>query len=100
MEGLDLRTMLTVGGMLVSVVSAAVIVQTKLKGVIEQLQDIEQRLRALDSCTDKMHITNEVMSQRLGVLSSLLDPKVMESRARETASILKDIEYMRKKLCS
>ena len=40
------------GGMLVSVVSAAVIVRQKLATVIEQLYDIEKRLRVLDQRVD------------------------------------------------
>ncbi len=99
MEGMDLKLLLTIGGMLVSVVAAAVIVQTKLKAVIDQLADIEQRLRKLDSSIDKQQAQGEVMSQRLGVLSSMLDPQTMERRAREVASMLKDIEYIHKKLC-
>ena len=45
---LDARLLLTLGGMLVSVVSAAAIVRQKLATVIDQLDDIEKRLREID----------------------------------------------------
>ena len=53
MGELDLRLILTLAGMGVSVVSAAVIVKTKLAAVIETLSDIESRLRKLDSTVDR-----------------------------------------------
>ena len=49
MGEIDLRLILTLAGMGVSVVSAAVIVKTKLAAVIDTLSDIENRLRKLDA---------------------------------------------------
>jgi hypothetical protein len=68
---LDLRMAVSIGTLLVSVVSAAVIVKTKLGTVIEQLADIEKRLRALDQRVDKSELT----SARVDVLAKILDPE-------------------------
>ena len=50
---IDLRMLLTLGGMLVSVVSAAAIARQQIKQLTEQIKDIETRLRQLDSRLDK-----------------------------------------------
>lgn len=100
MGELDLRLILTLAGMGVSVVSAAVIVKTKLAAVIDTLADIEHRLRKLDSTVDRQQSSIEVSNQKLSVLSGMLSPDKMESRAREMASIVKDIEHIKKKVCN
>lgn len=96
----DFKLLLTLGGMLVSVVSAAVIVKTKLQAVIETLADVEQRLRKLDAAVDRGQVQQEVMAQRVQILSSMLAPDKREITAREIASILKDIEHIKRKVCT
>jgi hypothetical protein len=71
MEVADMRLLLTLGGMVVSIASAAAIVKQKLSTVIEQLTDIEKRLRLLDQRVDKSELT----SQRVDVLASILSPE-------------------------
>jgi hypothetical protein len=95
MEGIDLRLILTLAGMGVSVVSAAVIVKTKLAAVIETLSDIESRLRKLDSTVDRQQAHMEVSNQKLGVLSGMLSPDKMEMRAREMASLQVDVSVLK-----
>jgi len=92
---LDLRLILTLAGMGVSVVSDAVIVKTKLAAVIDTLADIEHRLRKLDSTVDRQQAHMEVANQKLGVLSGMLAPDKMESRAREVATMQAEISSMR-----
>jgi len=94
MGELDLRLILTLAGMGVSVVSAAVIVKTKLAAVIDTLSDIEHRLRKLDSTVDRQQAHMEVANQKLGVLSGMLAPDKMESRAREVATMQAEISSL------
>ena len=91
MGEIDLRLILTLAGMGVSVVSAAVIVKTKLAAVIDTLSDIESRLRKLDSTVDRQQAHMEVANQKLGVLSGMLAPDKMEVRAREVATMQAEI---------
>ena len=91
MGELDLRLILTLAGMGVSVVSAAVIVKTKLAAVIDTLSDIESRLRSLNSTVDRQQAHMEVANQKLGVLSGMLAPDKMEARARELATMQGEI---------
>ncbi len=62
---LDGRMILTLAGMLVSVVSAAAIVRQKLSTVIEQLADTEVRLRGLDRRIDALDTRTENKSSAL-----------------------------------
>ena len=88
--------MLTLAGMLVSVVTAFVIVKTKLQAVIDELSDIEARLRQQDRTTDTQEVAIQNHSQRLEVMAGMLAPKEREARARETASIIADVSSLRR----
>jgi len=87
--------LLTAGGMLVSVVSAAVIVRQRLATTIEHLADIEQRIRALDNRIDKNSTQLDVLTQRQGVISAMLDPANMERRAREAERLITEVEHLK-----
>ena len=93
---LDARMILTLAGMLVSVVTAFVIVKTKLQAVIDELSDIEARLRQQDRSTGTLAVAIQNHSQRLEVMSGMLAPKEREARARETASIIADVSSLRR----
>jgi len=84
---LDLRMLLTLGGMLVSIVSAAIIVRQKLLTVVEQLLDIEKRLRAMDTRVDKSEVRAGTANQSLEILSGMLSPDRREKHHREIATI-------------
>lgn len=90
--GVDIRLVLTVVGMLISVVSAAVIVKQKLGNVIEQLdalkKDYEARLRSLDHRTDKQENAILLNQQKNSVLSGILSPTALEKSHREIERIL------------
>ena len=88
--------MLTLAGMLVSVVTAFVIVKTKLQAVIDELSDIEARLRQQDRTTDTQEVAIQNHSQRLEVMSGMLAPKEREAKGRETASIIADVSSLRR----
>ena len=95
---LDARMILTLAGMLVSVVSAFVIVKQKLANVIDQLKDVDSRLRNLDKSFDGQEVIVQNHDQRLDVMSSMLAPKEREARARETASIIAEVSSLRKEV--
>lgn len=100
---LDLRLLLTLGGMGASILSAAVIVKTKLGAVIEQLQDIEQRLRALDSRLDAVDVQVSSTNKSLAVYKDMFNPKERDAASRELerhkieiAHLREDISELRK----
>ena len=55
MDGtIDARLVMTVVGMLVSVAGAAAVARQQIKSLGSKLQDVEQRLRKMDSSSDKL----------------------------------------------
>ena len=100
---LDLRLLLTLGGMGASILSAAVIVKTKLGAVIEQLQDIEQRLRALDSRLDAVDVAVNSSAKSISIFREMFNPKERDAASRELerhkieiAHLREDISELRK----
>tara|TARA_R110002020_G_scaffold395963_1_gene605982 strand:+ start:126 stop:479 length:354 start_codon:yes stop_codon:yes gene_type:complete len=89
---IDAKLIITVGGMLISIVSAATIVKQKLGSVIEQLNDIksdyESRLRDLDKRTDRQENAIDLNAQKTNVLSNILSPERLEKNNRELERIL------------
>ena len=88
MDGaIDIKLLLSLGAMLVSVVSASVIVKQKLAAVIDQLnamqKDYESRLRILDKRTDKQENEIDLNAQKTSVLSSISSPVQLERQHRE-----------------
>ena len=55
MEGaIDIRLVVTLAGILFSVAGASAVAKLQIKQLIEKLEDMEQRLRKLDSRGDKL----------------------------------------------
>tara|TARA_R110000824_G_scaffold22582_1_gene82522 strand:+ start:245 stop:607 length:363 start_codon:yes stop_codon:yes gene_type:complete len=93
MDGsIDIKLLLSLGAVLVSIVSASVIVKQKLANVIEQLnglqKDYENRLRSLDQRSDKHENMIDLNSQKTDVLSGILSPAKLETQHREMERIL------------
>jgi len=92
MEGaIDVRLIVTLGGILVSVAGAAAVGKMQIKAILDSLVDIEQRLRGLDKRIDVIETRQETLAQRVSVLSGMMDPSTMERRHREAATIQADI---------
>ena len=92
---LDARMILTLAGMLVSVVSAAAIVRQKLATVIEQLQDIEKRLRGLDRRIDALDTITEMTQQRTNILAQMSSPENLRRDHMSLAQVLTDISNLK-----
>tara|TARA_R100000781_G_scaffold97084_1_gene60977 strand:- start:1230 stop:1532 length:303 start_codon:yes stop_codon:yes gene_type:complete len=93
---LPLEILIALGGGGASVIVAWGIAQQKLTSISSALLDIEKRLRALDNRVDKTEGATELLQNKLTVLASMSSPESLERKNREIASILKDIEFLRK----
>ena len=94
----DVRLLLTIGGMLVSVVSAAAIAKQQIKTLSEHIQDIENRLRKLDTRLDKNDNQTDITIQRLSILAGMMDPPTMDRRSRELERLRADLDHLQKKV--
>lgn len=100
---LDARLLLTLAGMGASIVSAFVIVKTKLGAVIDQLKDIEQRLRALDGRIDALDVAVNSTTKSISIFRDMFNPKERDAASRELerhkieiAHLREDISELRK----
>ena len=98
---LDIKLLLTIGAMIVSVVTSSVIVKQKLSAVIERLdalqKDYESRLRNLDQRTDKQENEIDLNAQKTAVLSSILSPSQLEKQHRETEKTIGSVTAVSEK---
>ena len=93
---LPLEILIAVAGGGASVIVAWGIAQQKLTSISSALLDIEKRLRALDNRVDKTEGQTGLLENRVNVIASMSSPESLERKNREIASILKDIEFLRK----
>ena len=92
---LDLRLLLTLAGMGASILSAAVIVKTKLAAVIDQLADVEQRLRALDGRIDALDVACEGSAKSISTFREMFNPAERDKHSRELERHKMEIMHLR-----
>ena len=77
MEGaIDVRLIVTLGGILFSVAGAAAVGKMQIKAILTTLIDLEKRFRSLDKRLDTMETKVETQYQRLSIISSMMDTMV------------------------
>ena len=96
MDGsIDLRLVLTLVGMLVSVAGASAVAKMQIKVILEKLDDMESRFRVLDSTTDKQETSIETMEQRMSVLSGMLSPDNLRRDHMTLAELMANVKQIR-----
>jgi len=89
MEGeIDIRLVVTIAGMLVSVAGAAAVARQSIKQLTALIADIETRLRRLDSQQDRLTTEIKTLAQRLGILAQISSPASLERRHLELGGML------------
>ena len=91
---IDIRLLITIGGILFSVAGAAAVGKMSIRVIQETLRDLEGRMRKIDQRIDHLDNGEAVVKQRLDILAKMNAPDVLERRNREVASILSDIAYL------
>ena len=98
MEGIDIRLLVTVGGMAATVIAASAVVIASVKVLQDQARDFEKRLRAVDVRIDKATTQIETLAQRQGVISSMMDPNTMERKSREIQRLRTEMDFVQRKI--
>ena len=97
MEGaIDLRTVLTLGGVLFSVAGASAVAKMQIKQLTEALEDIEQRLRKMDSRCDKLNTSTETQEQRINILAKMASPENLRRDHMQLAEMLTNVKQLEK----
>jgi len=95
MDGsIDIKLIATLAGILVSMAGAAAVAKSQIQRLSELLKDIENRMRAHDSRTDKLENDLSTQIQRLDVIAKMMSPEVMERKAREMATMIARVEVL------
>ena len=98
MEGIDIRLLVTVGGMAATVIAASAVVKASVKVLQDQARDFEKRLRAVDVRIDKATTQIATLAQRQGVISSMMDPNTMERKSREIQRLRTEMDFVQRKI--
>jgi hypothetical protein len=72
---LDARLLITLAGMIASVVASFVLTRAKCVELEEDIKTIIKRLNHLDNDLDKNNTATQISEQRVSVLSKMLDPQ-------------------------
>jgi len=91
----DVKLLLTLAGMLISVVAAGAVAKREIKLLSDQTADIEQRLRRLDTRVDKLENTIDTTTHRVSILASMSSPDTQERRHREVERIRADLDHLK-----
>ena len=96
MDGsIDLRLVMTLLGMLVSVAGASAVAKMQIKVILEKLDDMESRFRVLDSTTDKQETSIETLEQRMSVLSGMMSPDNLRRDHMTLAELMANVRQIR-----
>lgn len=97
MEGaIDLRLVVTLGGILFSVAGASAVAKIQIKQLVDKLEDVEQRLRKMDSNYDRLHTSTETQEQRISVLAKLASPENLRRDHMQLSEILTTMKNLEK----
>lgn len=99
MEGsVDIRLIITLGGILFSVAGTAAVARSQISRLTELLKDIEARTRSADTRVDKLETTVlshiQTQTQRVDILAGMMSPTNQERHHREAATILARMEVL------
>lgn len=93
---IDLRLLITLGGMLVSVASAAAIARQQIKHLEEEIKEMKSKCNTMELRLDRNDMTTSINEQKLSELSTVTSPKERESLIRELEGLKKDIAFLHK----
>jgi|TARA_R100000479_G_C6209050_1_gene137503 hypothetical protein len=93
---MDEMTLISMGSTVASLGGAFAVVRYQVGSIMSTLEDVEARLRALDNRIDKNSTQLDVLTQRQGVISAMLDPANMERRAREAERLITEVEHLKR----
>jgi len=97
MDGsVDIKLLVTLGGIIVSMAGAAAVAKNQIQRLTEMIKDMEGRMRKFDGRADKLENTQSTTHQRLDVIAKMMAPDVMERRAREAAGVLCRLDVLEK----
>ena len=97
MDGaVDVKFLITLGGILFSVAGAAAVGKMQIKSIIESLGDVEKRLREIDKRIDALESGHEVIFSKVKTLAEINSVSALASHNRETSEMQAAIKQLRR----
>ncbi len=94
--GIDIRLVVTIVGILFSVAGASAVAKMQIKQLVEQLQDMEHRMRKMDSREDKLTTLTETQQQRIDILAKMASPENLRRDHMQLAELLVNVKQLEK----
>jgi len=94
--GIDIRLVVTVAGILFSVAGASAVAKMQIKQLVEKLEDIEQRMRKMDSREDKLATLTETQEQRINILAKMASPENLRRDHMQLSELLTNVKQLEK----
>ena len=91
----DPRLLISLGTTLCTLAAAFGVIRWEVRNLNQIIADIETRIRSIDRTTDKQEVELSMHDQSLKTYGEFLSPKEREMRAMVTATIQRDIEYLK-----
>ena len=97
MDGaVDIKFLVTLGGILFSVAGAAAVGKMQIKSILESLGDIEKRLREIDKRIDALESGHEVVFSKVKTLAEINSVSALAAYNRETSEMQSAIKELRR----
>jgi len=100
---LSAEMIVTVGGMTASIVTSFAVVKSKVSQLENDIKEASKRINALDARLDRNDTATDLVSQRLSVISGMLDPEKRERLHRslerlqvQTETLRRDVDALQK----
>ncbi len=92
---LDARLIITIGGMLASIITSFIVVRQKVAELEEDLRNALKKNAELDSRLDRNDNATDLVGQRLSVLTDMLHPDKREKLHRSLEKMDVQIDQLR-----
>ena len=97
MDGaIDIRLIVTLGGILFSVAGAAAVGKMQIKSILDAMGDVEKRLREIDKRIDALESGHEVISSKVKTLAEINSVSALATHNRETSEMQSAIKELRR----
>ena len=91
---LDARLLITLGGMLISVITSFIVVRQKCIELEDDVKSIQKNINELYDSLEKNNISTQVTENKIGVLSDILSPSNRERLHRSLERMQTKIEQL------
>ena len=95
---LSIEMLVSVCALFASVITSFVVTKTKVQDLEDDVKESSKRLQQLDSRLDKNDTATDLVSQKLGVISAMMNPEEREKEHRRSERMIVTIEELRRDL--